>query len=154
MTCFGPATERDGTRDPGDVAGGDGDERHAESWRGTSKVPRRKSRSRRGVLFIALPAAAYQYQFWVIRSGVWTLVQPYSASPTWVLTSAVASGTIQVAVQVRTVGQTVAENARATVNYLWGTATGVQFTSILPGSPQPQGASVTLAASIRRNRPL
>ncbi len=90
----------------------------------------------------------YQYRFWLLTNGVWSIVQDYSTDSTWTWdTAGVTAGDYLVAVHSRSVGSTTASEAGATLNYLFtgNPVTGVTLNPDL-SSPRPAGDNVVFTA--------
>jgi hypothetical protein len=68
---------------------------------------------------VAFTAAAtpvpgsYEYRFWRLSGGVWTVVQDYSASDTWNWTNP-AEGSYQISVWARSAGSSLDQEAVGT----------------------------------------
>jgi hypothetical protein len=63
-------------------------------------------------------STGYEYQFWLWDSFSWSMVQGYSSSDTWMMSSTTSVGFYTVQVNVRSTGSTVAQDATARItNY-------------------------------------
>jgi parallel beta-helix repeat protein len=94
-------------------------------------------------------SGTFEYQFRLrTPAGVWSVSQPYSATPTWTWnTTGLATGTYRLVVWVRNAGSAATYQAFASVDYLLAPpATGATLTPN-PLSPQLPGASVDFAAT-------
>lgn len=100
--------------------------------------------------FIATPTppGTYEYRFWLrSATGSWTVVQPYSTSPTWTWPSGTADYYF-VQADIRQLGSTVDRQDAASIAYtrLGESPTAVNLAPSL-ASPQPTDVSVDFTAS-------
>jgi len=93
-------------------------------------------------------SSGYQYRFWFLGAGGWTVVQDYSTTATWTLPGTTAPGNYQVGVQVRTSNLVGADAASPNMPFsiVAVPATGVTVTVDL-ASPQVPGTAVTFTAA-------
>jgi len=94
-------------------------------------------------------SGTYEYLFWLKTSGVWNIVQNYSATNTWTWnTNGVAAGSYDVLVYVRNAGSSAPYEALSSLTYALITslpATGATISSNL-ATPQVVGSSITFTA--------
>ncbi|MSM40120.1 MAG: multicopper oxidase domain-containing protein [Geobacter sp.] len=103
------------------------------------------------VTFTAAAVGGYlpQYEFWLRNpTGVWTMVQAYSTTNTYVWTPTVA-GTYVVQVRTRSTGSTSAFQAFAQPSYTITAPVAVTSVTLTPNmtSPRPTGTIVTFTAA-------
>jgi len=91
---------------------------------------------------------SYEYRYQLFNGSNWSVVQPYSSTPTWTWTPAL-SGTYAIAVDARNTGSTTDSEAQKTLVYVISSptpATGVNLFHDLD-SPQTAGTPISFAAA-------